>query len=348
LALPLASTAPIALNGGTGTAIQYGAEGTGSPNATPPFTNWSPGQSGDGYSWIVQILPFMEESVLYDKLTQANATGNPVRYGKLQDAAFQQNGPVQSPGTTPSTTNPYIFATKIPGLVCPSFPGEDDQPVANFGSSWKATNGTGKVGSGNYVALAATHYYTTAPQLASGLPTSAAATTTTGCTGAYCGNGGLPFPGLVGGKIQSKGLGFQSLSDGTSKVALITETREEVRSSWYSGLASYVVGAWPQGDLPKGSPATTPPTTVFWTCSGNCDTALNKGDTKGNSSKYYEKTDPHGGATPVQRIWGPSSRHPSIVLHGYADGHSTAVNDNINPDVYLHMITRNGREVDSQ
>ncbi len=351
LALPLASTAPM-LTGGASTAspVSYGTLGTGSPSATS-FTNWSPGQSGDGYSWIVQILPFMEESVMYDKITQSVGSGSPpTRYGKLQDAAFAKGaaGATQQPGSAANTTNPYIWATKVPGLVCPSFPGEDDQPVANFGSALPASpDGTGKVGSGNYVALASTHYLAApANNLASGLPSTAGNPATTGCTGAYCGNGGLPFPGLVGAVIQKKGLGFQSLSDGTSKVALISETREESRSSWYSGLASYAVGAWPQGTAPTGSNIANQ-TTIFWTCPSGCDTALNKGDTKGTTTKYYEKTDIHGGGSPVVRVWGPSSRHPSIVIHGYADGHSTSVNDNVNADVYLHMITRNGREVDS-
>ena len=168
----------------------------------------------------------------------------------------------------------------------------------------------------------------------------------------YCGNGGLPFPGTVGGVVQKKGLGFQSLSDGTSKVALITESREEGLTSWYSGFASYVVGAMPsiqnaQGAPPTGSSNTTG--TLVWTCVGvtNCDTALNKGDTKGVTTKYYLPTSLHGGGTVTSRIWGPSSRHPAIVLHGFADGHSTSINDNVSPDVYLHMITRAGREVDT-
>jgi hypothetical protein len=157
----------------------------------------------------------------------------------------------------------------------------------------------------------------------------------------------LPFPGIVGNVIQKKGLGFQSLSDGTSKTALISESREETKTSWYSGLASYVVGAWPQGTAQPVGSNITGQTTIFWTCLTGCDTALNKGDTKGVTTKYYENTDPHGG-TPANRIWGPSSRHPSVVIAGYADGHSTSVNDNVSPDVWLHMITRNGREVDSQ
>ncbi len=345
LALPLASTAPLFVGGSsTASVAQYGAVAAGSP-ASPPYTNWSPGQAGDGYSWIVQILPFMEESVIYDKITQGVGT---TRLGKLQDAAFEKDakGATQNPGTAASTTNPYIYSTKIPGLVCPSFPGEDDVPITNLITSGAPTTPPGiKLGTGNYVALAATHYLAApANNLASGLPSTAGNAATTACTGAYCGNGGLPFPGLVGGKIQSKGLGFQSLSDGTSKTALITESRDETKTSWYSGFASYVVGAWPQGTAPVGSSIVNQ-TTITWTCGTGCDSALNKGDTKGVTTKYYKATDQHGGV--ANRIWGPSSRHPSIVIQGYADGHSQALNDNVSPDVYLHLITRNGREVDS-
>ena len=32
-------------------------------------TNWTAGQQGDGYSWIAQCLPFMEENTLYEKMT---------------------------------------------------------------------------------------------------------------------------------------------------------------------------------------------------------------------------------------------------------------------------------------
>lgn len=343
-ALPLASTAPIGLPTATGisTIQKYGALGTAGTlvNGVP---NWYAGQSGDGYSWIVQILPFMEEGTLYDKLTQTVGT---TRLGKLQDAAFASgvSGATQQPGSAPSTANPYIFATKISGLVCPSFPGEEDVATSNF-PGWAATGGTNKVATGNYMALSATHYYppSTNGHLESGLPSAAGSTTGKNCaTGAYCGNGGLPFPGVVGGRVQKLGLGFQSLSDGTSKVALICESREETLTAWYSGLASYVVGAWPQATGPQGSTATAS-NQIFWTCTGNCDTALNKGDTKNTTTKYYQATNPHGNA----RIWGPSSRHPGVVIHGYADAHSESVNDNVDKDVYIHSITRNGREVDN-
>jgi len=352
---PLASTAPLVQGNPASQAnIKYGELGTVG-TGTPPA--WTAGQDGDGYSWIVQILPFMEENVIYDKLTQAVGT----RLGKLADAAFAPGvlASTQNPPTVPSATNPYIAATKLGTLVCPSFPGEDEVSIGNGTGfpAWAATGGTSKVGTGNYMALAATHY-TTAPSghLESGLPTTGGQSTGRNCaTGAYCGNGGLPFPGVVGGRVQKLGLGMQSLSDGTSHVAIITESREENSTSWYSGLASYVVGIWPKTN---GSPVgSTPPagsTQIYWTCgtNANCDTALNKGDTKGDTNKYYQSAganimpNPHGGQS-NQRVWGPSSRHPGTVIHGYADSHTEGVNDNIDKDVYMHIITRNGREVDN-
>lgn len=341
LALPLASTAPLVNNKG---GVTYGHAGAAADTSTvPPL--YSAGQTGDGYSWIVQVLPFMEETVIYDKLNQSFGT---TRIGRLKDAAFATGtkAGTQTPGTAPNaTSNPYIYSTKIAGMVCPSFPGEDE--VTNFGSM----PANFKVGTGNYVALAASHYRTgSVADLESGLP-SAATGSGKGCsTGAYCGNGGLVFPGVTGNRVQTKGLNLSSISDGTSKTALMAESREEVKTSWYSGFASYAVGAWPHtpigsGVLPIGVPTATGATTFFWGCGTGCDTALNKGDTKSNTALYYMKADPHGGG--ANRIWGPSSRHPSVVIHGYADAHSESVSESIDPGVYLHLITRNGREVDS-
>jgi type II secretory pathway pseudopilin PulG len=349
--LPLASTAPYRQTNG-GINNKYGELGTKEP-ATGTPVKWYAGQDGDGYSWVVQILPFMEENVLYDKLVQQAGT---VRLGKLQDAAFATAtaAATQNPGVAPNlTTNPLIYSTKLAVMVCPSFPGEEEVPV--FGSIPNAPAGV-KIGTGNYVALAATHYQSGNQDLESGLPTGNMAAAGRNCaSGAYCGNGGLPFPGLVGNQVQKVGLGFQSLSDGTSKVTLITETREETITSWYSGFASYVVGAWPNiGEQPVGiqaqaGVATSP---IYWGCKDGttCDIALNKGDTKGDRTKYYQgsvKANPHGTGATADRIWGPSSRHPGVVQHGFADAHAEGISETIDRNVYLHYITRNGREVDN-
>jgi prepilin-type N-terminal cleavage/methylation domain-containing protein len=334
--LPLASTAPYWAKGKTAT-VNFGFLGTAVN--TPPDV-WSAGQSGDGYSWICMLLPFMEESTIWDKLNDAKRG-----FGRLQDAAYAtaKAAATQNPGTDPHpTNNPLLMSTKIGTLVCPSYPGDED--VAAFGEITKVATSGHKVGTGNYMAIASTHYWT-GGSLESGLPASAGQTEAKNCSsGAYCGNGGMPFPGVISGKVQKTGLGFQSLSDGTSKVPLVTESREDTLTSWYSGFASYVVGAWPQGASPKGiQPAANGP--IYWGCDGACDVALNKGDTKAVDTKYYQGPtvkNPHNNGN---RIWGPSSRHPSIVLHGFADAHSEAVQEQVDKNVYLQMITRSGREV---
>jgi type II secretory pathway pseudopilin PulG len=328
--LPLASTSPLV----TADGIQkYGAVGNASPRADSP-TNWTAGQQGDGYSWIAQCLPFLEESTLYEKMTAAQVA--PVlRYGKLADAAFAPSSNLNLEATG-SNKSPFFWSTTIPALVCPSFPGDDDVPV--FGSIPGL-----KVATGNYVALAATHYRSSPTNhLESGVP-SAAGSNADGkdcTTGRYCGNGGIPFPGIVGGKVQRTGLRLLAFSNGASKVAIITESREENLTSWYSGLASYVVATMPppNGGDPAG--VESAPGRFIWTCNGvtNCDTALNKGDVKREtSSNQYQPISPHGGGA---RIWGPSSRHPGVVLHGYADCHVDAINDDIDKNAYLQLVLR--------
>jgi prepilin-type N-terminal cleavage/methylation domain-containing protein len=356
-AFPMASTSPLVAGlGANTTAPNYGAKGIADTAAghVPPY--WTAGQDGDGYSWICQILPFMEENTIYDKLTQAVGT---VRLGKFQDPAFNTGtgAPTLNPGQAPQSGtpgNPYIFAQKINTLVCPSFPGEDDHARADFPNTWIATGGTDKVATGNYVAMAATHFHGASKHLESGYPTAAGATTGKTCAAGttYCGNGGLPFPGVTGGKVQKTGLNIVSLQDGTSKVPMICETREEILSSWYAGSTAYVVAAWPGagGATGNSKPPTGVQTTtggpIYWGCVNGCDHALNKGDPKATSNTLYymdKSLNPHSNAK--DHIWGPSSRHPGVVIHGYGDGHTEGINDTIDPTAYIQQVTRGGREV---
>jgi prepilin-type N-terminal cleavage/methylation domain-containing protein len=332
---PVASTAPFLPAG------KYGETGAGTP--------WD-GRSGDGCSWVVQILPYMEEEVLYQKLTQVAGTSRPV--GKLKDWPFhstQANNALENPGQAyNATTNRYIFSVVLPVMLCPSFPGEDQ--VADF---FLSPPGGAKIGAGNYVALVATHYQGNGhPESRSAPPTQI---TDVPCTGTrLCGNGGLPFPSLPSsGPAVVRGHGIQALRDGTSKTVMVAETRDQEFSSWYSGYASYTVGHWPRSARPVAS--TTVPT--VWNCVSTgtniCDHGLNKGDDKDSTdaqTRWFMATgsNPHYANKPSgsnRKKWGPSSRHPSVVQHCFADGHGEAISESIDPNVYLHMITISGREV---
>jgi prepilin-type N-terminal cleavage/methylation domain-containing protein len=362
--LPLASTAPFRQTDST---VPY-ADITEAPNpwdsSTAPQGIY-PGEWGDGYSWIVQILPFMEENTLYARITQSTKTPE-VKLGKLRDSAFDS---LTIHLTNPSsawnaTTNPYEWETKIEVLRCPSYPGEESVTADGnfFGSITPASGST--IAAGNYLAMAATHFASADGDLATAGPTSKGKAPADSCKNkAYCGNGALPFPGTTGTgttqRVTKQGLSFAQLSDGTSKTALVTETREERYTSWYSGFASYGVAAWPTRQPPIGTTQVTGQSTpIQWTfATTDGEASLNKGDRTSNeqigNDKWYMRVDrhPHKVATSGEkaaRKWGPSSLHPGVVQHGWGDGRASAVNDAIDPDTYLHMVTRNGRETSSQ
>ena len=93
-------------------------------------------------------------------------------------------------------------------------------------------------------------------------------------------------------------------------------------------------GVLTKANQPQGIAPTTGSTTFYWGClpSSPCDTALEQRRHEERSdamNKMYRKTDPHVG-TPAYRNWGPSSRHPGVVIHGYADAHTDSVNETIN------------------
>jgi prepilin-type N-terminal cleavage/methylation domain-containing protein len=347
---PLASTAPYT-NAATG---KYGTQGADKTGTYPNIVYAS--QKGDGYSWLVQLLPFMEEEVTYKKIAQRvtppGYTDRPE--GDLQDWAFHATATKNPVANAPDTAgagdpavNPYIFATQVPMLICPSYRGGKD--VKNFFAAPADASLT--VSAGNYVALPATSYAVQGGgfnmlylEKRSVPPTGSI--TASACSGAtLCGNGGIPFPSppVANGKVISRGRGDQEFSDGMSHTVVVAESREERFTSWYSGFTSYVVGHWPTTGAPTASPTTTPPTPINWLCVSPCKSGLNKGDP--DAPDYFQTTNPHH-ADP--RVFGPSSNHPGVVQHCFADGHGRPINDTIDPTVYLHMITVAGRETDTE
>jgi hypothetical protein len=70
-------------------------------------------------------------------------------------------------------------------------------------------------------------------------------------------------------------------------------------------------------------------------------------DIAGKKAYFYAKPYAHHPTSP--RVFGPSSAHSGdIVLHGFGDGHGAAINANVDRNVYLWQVTRNGGEVITQ
>ncbi len=282
----------------------------------------------DGYSWLVMLLPYMEETTLYDRITKES--------NRFRTDAFNANNTLDGTGTTMA-----FWEVDLQNLRCPSFDGDAESDEANGQGSVKATN---------YMALPSTHYIvqgTSASNLENGRPGSSS-----GCSDSspYCGNGILAFPGSTNTK---KGFAFRSMTDGSSKTIVFTESRDTGWNSWYAGLTSYTVGLWPQSGI---EPVSATQAMInsgdaqgpvgSWTVNGNANAiGLNQGARRSNESDqwFFKQGDyPHGGS---DKKWGPSSAHSGgVVLHGYGDGHANPVRDSINADVYMHLITRNGRE----
>ncbi|MEM6330482.1 MAG: DUF1559 domain-containing protein [Planctomycetota bacterium] len=346
---PLASTAPIHAQGNLQGTVIANTPVPQNAVLTPigAGATAKASQQRDGYSWIVQVLPYMEEAPLYDRLQQGSA--------RLQRAAFfngnRQDG---SPNNAINANSPFIWESQIEVLRCPSFPGDPTISGGPFGQGNLET-ANGGVATGNYIALAGTHYALSGGTTnANGVSPSGSwvATAQDTCNNrAYCGNGQIAFPGLVGGRITSKGNNFASMPDGSSKVAMIAESREEIFASWYSGFSAYGVGYLPNN---QGNPLIQVPVgqanAGAWSVNAavpEAQIALNRGTNRNTAEAINEmympgNQNPHGGDN---RRWGPSSAHPEVTIHGYGDGHSEPIADSIDPNIYLWSITRNGREV---
>ena len=112
---------------------------------------------GDGYSWLVQILPFMEQTTLYNQI--ANFTVIAATPNKLLA------GPRIGTGNNVTATSPdFVMVGSGTGVLpvvrqqvetfkCPSFPGADESK-APYGTAVTAP----KMAAGNYVCLPASHY----------------------------------------------------------------------------------------------------------------------------------------------------------------------------------------------
>jgi prepilin-type N-terminal cleavage/methylation domain-containing protein len=143
---PLAASRSV-FGGFTGaTPAKVYASGTASSNAAPLGAPIN-ATNQDSFSWIVQLLPYIEETTLYDKI--ADQTNN------LRSDAFYNGGATDvyalrlTPGTANSKSNPNFWEVQLDAVKCPSFDGDETAGMAAPG-----LNGTA---AGNYVALPSTH-----------------------------------------------------------------------------------------------------------------------------------------------------------------------------------------------
>jgi prepilin-type N-terminal cleavage/methylation domain-containing protein len=334
------------------------ADQAGNPAATTSPAAVAPGSApsaGAGFSWIVQILPEIEEQTLFQTISNNS--------NKFTISAFNTaivNGPLNS-------GQPHCNTVQLKAFICPSFAGDPtidmSQRVQGTATAVetgeKCANYNANMAITNYNAMAGTHIDSIAAasggfiQLSLSLPTS--------------NNGGMKFRASAGGPFDI-GNKLAGLTDGASKTPLAAETRERRLSSWYDGTFNWVVGARhsnpPNGATPTpGANYTTTGTVNGQPLNGRVSIGTNGTPSTGGVALNYGPSaasptsiclpagackDPDlttSTSSQTGRLWGPSSNHAGgIVEHVFGDAHVEGINDGIDPNVYLWIITRGGGE----
>ena len=258
-----------------------------------------PYDDDDGYSFLVALLPYIEETALADELqTRSSQFVEP-----LNSSAFRVDG-----------TRDYVLERPVELVLCPSFPGE------NIAQGRYSVMSDPQVS--NYHALVA------------------------GCVTSSSRHAFGDISPQTGGMIVTKqaapkGLRIGDAKDGTSKTAILTESRSEVWSAWFSGVSTSTIALSPEvtyctrvtrnltdgyPSVPEGSPS-----------------GLNYGRRADapadNTAPYFWES------RSDERDWGPSSAHAGdVVVTGFADGHVKALNSGLSATVYYRLVTRGGSE----
>jgi competence protein ComGC len=279
----------------------------------------------DGWSWAVMILPYLEE----DEGQTSNAKIDKM---KLYESLDINNGrPLAEPPNAKGTPHADALATSIPGLLCPSF----------SCSAYSRTKPT-REAIMNYKAMGATHIESLS--IASPDPLTPKYRSDSINSTTFWNSRNLPIH-PDGACYPGTSLRISDFMDGTAHTILAVESIEQQFARWTVGAEATVVGLPPNVEfeneqelmnypvyLPKGyskaikkiddadSPYWTYCTYLYWD---------------------YDKN-PYDGAQAIK--YGPSSNHPEVVNHLFADGACRTIIKDVDVSAYMGAITRNGGE----
>jgi prepilin-type N-terminal cleavage/methylation domain-containing protein len=345
---------------------------------TRPGNNVASGANGTaGYSWFVRLLPFMEENPMYQQMT---GVSRKFTFPAFAMTGGQATGTAQGPGLryqAGGTSTPWWrhFSTvDLDQVKCPSFSGEATSSCpwyAPYSSSNQvdppnpAPTQPWSTVITNYKAMAATHLLC----IWMGNPTN---TASVNAQEAEMPNGILVPPE----NATSQGTSIRSVTDGTSKTIAVVESKEQCYSSWYDGTTSWVTAvalgnlnfatgcknaaggtnkpAQPQRifmQITNSNGQTFAPTNFWgWSAGITGQTALNYGsktDANITFCKFGNFATTQGYWTTGGNFWtfGPSSDHSGgIIITGWGDAHVSGITDQIDPVLYLALVTRAGKE----
>ena len=256
--------------------------------ATSPAPGSDAGKGkGAGFSWLVEMLPYIERQSLY-------------RMINLEKGAAFDGSPDHA----------RVASTVIPFLKCSSFGGPDFSQAPEYPEDSQALT--------NYVAIGATHLkslYRTEKEPYGGPDHP----------------NGMIYPGAK--------TTFRDVTDGLSNTIMLCETAEEKYAALLDGTTASVVGlaeqTSPEFEKSEDDAA-------YYDPKPGTRATLSYGDERADPPRYYIPKKRHSG----KQDWlhGPSSHHPGIVNHAFADGSVRVISEDLQPSVYMHLISRAGGE----
>lgn len=280
------------------------------PYTATTFNTSATATSPAAFSYVCHILPFMEETNLYNTLSS-----NTNRFGR---------GFVPFGATTLGQGTQHASQTQLAGLLCPSFGGQGVVQTA-AGSNFKSL----LAGSLPYNQIAITNYKGMA-----GLLTYAKAGS---FTSAMTDNGAMPLKPAKYSNADTDpcpqfGQGLAAMRDGTSKTILLSESKEAGNSAWIDGMQTWVCAVSDDtGSLPVN-------TNGVWVTTG-VQSALGYGPTQ--TAQGRSCINLGGRGLFGNSGWGPSSDHAGgLVVSGFCDGHNSTLASDIDPGVYFALCTR--------
>ncbi len=261
--------------------------------------------AGTDYSFLVKLLPYIEEGNLYNEISSKTAKFTKTPY----DATIRINLNNQQ-------VHPIVV--EIATFRCPGYGGDTyhtndpSDHIFKKNATPLHAGGVEKVVVNNYVAFAGTHH----ENLTTGTP---------------------PTPNSA--IIASKPATIAGLRDGVSKTLLLCESKDWKNASWYDAGSSFVVCAWPGAPSPTYAAGNW---TANTTANPPTQSAINVGPLGGVATPVYWDTSP---APPNNRRFGPSSDHGGdVVMHAYGDAGTRPLTADIDIRVYCALVTRNGNE----
>ncbi len=311
------------------------------PSASSTPVKGAPGDVGKnpaGYSWIVDLLPYLDEKPMYNGIVKSS--------NRLSLDAFDPA--VMNKGDD-SESDRHYSTYPLKSLICPEFDAESTLVAPEY-AKFEDPDGDFSPELTNYVALSGTHL----DVILGGDDDEESGRGRGRSRGRSKSRGLAARPNGVIYYHKSKKRGGK-VADGETHTLMLTETREPTYAVWFDGTTAWVVGHDPNSETPVQKRGK-------WKCEDGCQHALNVGPSEGTDEEAEDEEEGEGnlivyrsnmdnGQSHVfegQLPWsyGPSSEHvDNMVNHVYADTHVQRIQAlQIDATTYMWLITRNGGE----